>query len=900
MHIVGLMQACAGRKVWPGVKVLNNLSVYLCEDPASTPRACDHKVPLEDVKMDALTWEPAPDSDVLSSDDEFARSLRLKKRGAVFALSCAARTFGCNALQNEMRCLWDKVCGTVKAVALARAQELVDMLQVTLTLLSSLQGDAVQRPLELMPLVVGATSSSYGAVRQMACRLIAELCAVVGVKAMESVIRMVLPLLGDAENVGRRLGAAETLHRVVRRMDLQIIPFSIFLVVPILGRMSDSHVAIRQTVTQCFGTLLQLLPLEAGILDPEGLSADLVLEKQKERRFLEQLLDTSKIDNYAIPVQIDATLRKYQQEGVNWMAFLLKYHLHGILCDDMGLGKTLQTICIVASDHHDRKTEFAKSGNPSFTPQPSLVVCPPTLIGHWAHEIATFCGDRLQCLQYTGPPAERKALRKKVKDDIVLITSYETVRNDVDFLSGLTWNYCVLDEGHVIKNPKSGTTKAVKRIRASHRLMLSGTPIQNNVLELWSLFDFLMPGFLGSEQHFNSVYSKPILASRNPKCTPAGAEAGALALEALHRQVLPFMLRRTKTQVLSDLPPKIIQDYHCDLSTVQVQLYNAFMNKQAEGLKDTITSAGVKEKGGGATHIFQALQYLRKLTNHPKLVLDSSHALYSPISKELASSGRDLSDISLAPKLLAVRQLLWDCGIGVDAAEGEEEGSNIGEGGTRHRVLIFAQMKVMLDILEKDLFSAHMPSVTFLRMDGGTPNSKRFEIQQIFNGDPTIDVLLLTTHVGGLGLNLTGADTVIFVEHDWNPMRDLQAMDRAHRIGQKNVVNVYRLITRDTLEEKIMGLQKFKLNIANSVVNEDNASLKSMDTAQLLDLFTPLEPAKKETKRDQDSSVADAPQAKGKLAEMLGSLEELWDEEQYNEEFNVDGFVKSLPGSSKG
>jgi TATA-binding protein-associated factor len=317
------------------------------------------------------------------------------------------------------------------------------------------------------------------------------------------------------------------------------------------------------------------------------------------------------------------------------MAFLLKYQLHGILCDDMGLGKTLQTICIIASDHHDRRVEYTKSRNPSFTPLPSLVVCPPTLVGHWAHEISVFCGDRLSCVQYVGPPAERAALRKQFKDDVVIIASYDTVRSDVAFLGDITWNYCVLDEGHVIKNPKSGTTKAVKRIRASHRLILSGTPIQNNVLELWSLFDFLMPGFLGTDKHFNAAYSKPILASRGVKCTPQQAEAGALALEALHRQVLPFMLRRTKTEVLSDLPPKIIQDYYCNLSDVQLQLYNAFIAKQSTAIKQTIRTAsdsGSGSKGGDksggpgvATHIFQALQYLRKLANHPKLVMDESH-----------------------------------------------------------------------------------------------------------------------------------------------------------------------------------------------------------------------------------------------------------------------------------
>ena len=764
-----------------------------------------------------------------------------------------------------------------------------------------------------MPCAVRALESKHAPLRQMAARFLSEMCCVAPLAGMELVIRSVLPLLGDAGNAAKRLGATEALYRIVMAMDLKVLPYAIFLVVPILGRMSDQHIAVRQTVTKTFATLLRLLPLEAGIPDPEGLSADLVAEKKKERRFLEQLLDTSKIDNFEIPIKLAADLRRYQQEGVNWMAFLLKYQLHGILCDDMGLGKTLQSISIMASSHHNRRVQFAASKDPSSAPYPSLVVCPPTLVGHWAFEITKFLPDKtLKSIQYVGSPAERAGMRDAVRQggDCVVITSYDTLRNEIGFLGEFNWNYCILDEGHVIKNGKSKTTQAVKTVKANHRLLLSGTPIQNNALELWSLFDFLMPGFLGTEKSFNQVYSKPILSSRNAKCTSRESEAGALALEALHRQVLPFMLRRTKTEVLSDLPPKIIQDFMCDLSPLQQRLYNDFAAKQKAGqmVKDAISSAahldgkssggkdkeakaGVGEKGV-ATHIFQALQYLRKLSNHPKLVLGPDHPEMANVSKILKAEGTTLDDISLAPKLLALRQILWDCGIGEEGVQKEDEGSDASGG--RHRVLIFAQMKSMLDIIEHDLFRKTMPGVTYLRMDGSTPNARRFEMQQQFNGDPSLDVLLLTTHVGGLGLNLTGADTVVFVEHDWNPMRDLQAMDRAHRIGQKKVVSVYRLITRNTLEEKIMGLQRFKLSIANSIVNEDNASLKNMDTSQLLDLFTPVnDAAKTEEKTEKQEGTGEAA-GSGKLSQVLSNLEELWDESQYEEAFNVDSFVSSL------
>jgi TATA-binding protein-associated factor len=375
-------------------------------------------------------------------------------------------------------------------------------------------------------------------------------------------------------------------------------------------------------------------------------------------------------------------------------------------------------------------------------------------------------------------------------DHDVVIVSYEVLRNDIDYFSTLRFNYCCLDEGHVIKNPSTKLTKSVKSIRAFHRLILSGTPVQNNVLDLWSLFDFLMPGFLGTEAQFNERFGKPIQASRDAKASSKEQEKGALALEALHKQVLPFLMRRMKEDVLEDLPPKIIQDYYCELSDVQKMLYEDFAS-MAPGIE------GEGEKQN--QHVFQALQYLRKLCNHPAFVLTEQHPQYSRVMDKLKKEKREIYDIQNAPKLTALQQLLLDCGIGVERNESTEATAP-------HRVLIFAQVKQMLDIIQNDLFKKHMPSVTYMRLDGQiTDPVKRHEMIQTFNQDPSIDCLLLTTSVGGLGLNLTGADTVIFMEHDWNPQKDLQAMDRAHRIGQKRVVNVYRLITKGTLEEKIMG-----------------------------------------------------------------------------------------------
>ena len=542
----------------PNGKVVSNLATYLCEDPTFTPQCSDAPEELERVSMEDLTYLPAADDVVIAATDDAQREARIKKRGATMALQEIARGFGAGGdssasafaalpalsarIKDPLVAVFGHVeDGSVLHLEVPKMQELVDALQLARTLAAAVGAEDLKALTALMPLAVRALESKHAPLRQMAARFLSEMCCVDALAGMEIVIRRVLPLLADAANTARRLGATETLYKIITVMDMKVLPYAIFFVDPILGRMSDQHAAVRQTVTKTFATLLRLLPLEAGIPDPEGLSADLVAEKAEKRRFLEQLLDTSKIDNFEIPVKIAADLRRYQQEGVNWMSFMLKYQLHGILCDDMGLGKTLQSICIMASDHHNRRKHFAATRDPAYAPFPSLIVCPPTLVGHWAFEISKFLPDKTlgTAVQFVGSPAERGGLRERVSSggDCVVITSYDTLRNDIAFLGNFNWNYCVLDEGHVIKNGKSKTTQAVKTVKANHRLLLSGTPIQNNALELWSLFDFLMPGFLGTEKSFSQLYSKPILASRNAKCTSRESEAGALALEALHRQV---------------------------------------------------------------------------------------------------------------------------------------------------------------------------------------------------------------------------------------------------------------------------------------------------------------------------------------------------------------------------
>jgi TATA-binding protein-associated factor len=509
---------------------------------------------------------------------------------------------------------------------------------------------------------------------------------------MTRLVEEILPNIGNPLDLRDRQGITECVYHLINVMGDRILPYVIFLIVPVLGRMSDANNDIRLLATTSFATLVKLVPLEAGIPDPPGMPESLLQGRERERKFMAQMLDPKKVEAFQIPVAIKAELRSYQQDGVNWLAFLNKYNLHGVLCDDMGLGKTLQTLCIVASDHHLRAEEYAKSQAPDMRRLPSLIVCPPTLSGHWQQEIKQYA-PFLSCVAYVGSPGQRSSRRPLLEKADVVITSYDVCRNDNDILTGITWNYCVLDEGHLIKNPKARITQAVKKIVSNHRLILSGTPIQNNVLELWSLFDFLMPGFLGTEKVFQDRFARPIAASRNAKSSSKEQETGALAIEALHKQVLPFLLRRLKEEVLNDLPPKILQNYYCDLSDLQRRLFDDFFKKERKTVENSVGSSDKEAK----QHIFQALQYMRKLCNSPALVVKEGNKQYDAIQKQLAASKSSLRDVAHAPKLTALRDLLVDCGIGVSTESNDISASNYV---SQHRALIFCQMKEMLDMVQ--------------------------------------------------------------------------------------------------------------------------------------------------------------------------------------------------------
>lgn len=888
-------------------KVVGNLVKFCCMETGETPEFhpnADKEVGILSLQKD----EDIQDRPDAATYEREVRAARITRRGAKDALEQLCVKFGADIFNKVPRlqgliegpiqhCFANDLPIDITDPDTSIGQEAIDAMSTLRALVATLDSKLYPWVLSLLPFMARALQCKLSVLRYTAAKCFASVCSVITVQGFTMLVEQVIPPINNAHEVVQRQGAIECIYHLIQVMGDSILPYVIFLLVPVLGRMSDSDPGVRLIATTAFATLVKLVPLEAGIPDPEGLPQALLEGRERERKFISQMLDPKKVESFTIPVAIKAELRSYQQEGVNWLAFLNKYNLHGVLCDDMGLGKTLQTLCIVASDHHIRAEEFEKTGAPDQRRLPSIIICPPTLTGHWKQEIRTYA-PFLTAVAYAGPPPERSKVRDQLATADIVITSYEIARNDVEILLPINWNYCVLDEGHLIKNPKAKVTQAVKRLMSNHRLILSGTPIQNNVLELWSLFDFLMPGFLGTEKVFQDRFAKPIAASRFAKSSSKEQEAGALAIESLHKQVLPFLLRRLKEEVLNDLPPKILQNYYCDLSDLQKRLFDDFTKKESKALQSMAGSPDKEAK----QHIFQALQYMRKLCNSPAMVMKEDHKQYSAIQDMLAKQGSNIKDPKHAPKLTALRDLLLDCGIGV--ASNQDGGvPSADQAVSQHRVLIFCQMKEMLDMVESTVLRKMLPSATFARLDGSVEASKRQDIVNRFNSDPSIDCLLLTTSVGGLGLNLTGADTVIFVEHDWNPQKDLQAMDRAHRIGQKKVVNVYRLITRGTLEEKILNLQRFKIDVASTVVNQQNAGLGTMETDQILDLFSLGE-------TDPNLAISDKPEAdgvdesnavdaegnmreKGKKG-ILDELSELWDDKQYEEEFNLDGFLKTM------
>ncbi|MFW5837308.1 MAG: SNF2-related protein [Desulfovibrionaceae bacterium] len=482
----------------------------------------------------------------------------------------------------------------------------------------------------------------------------------------------------------------------------------------------------------------------------------------------EKITSFREIKQVAQPKGVNATLRPYQVQGVSYLNFLREYGFGGILADEMGLGKTIQTLSFIRHCINNG----AKG--------PSLIIVPTSVLPNWDREAAKFTPDLSRLIIYG---SRREEMFKKIKTADLVVTTYALLRRDLEELLKYSYNLVILDEAQNIKNPNTITAKSVRRLDAGMRLCLSGTPIENNLFELWSLFEFLMPGFLGSQHTFQRGIVKPI------------KDGDEDTLELLRNRVKPFILRRTKSEVAKDLPPKIETVHYCELVDEQRELYNALAAKLKEQVLRTVEEKGMAKS---QMSILDALLKLRQICCHPRLL-----KLDMPGVETNLPSG----------KFDAFKDLVKD----------------IVEGG--HKVLVFSQFVQMLHVIRSWLSIKEIP---FSYLDGSSKD--RFEQVDRFNEDPDIPVFLISLKAGGTGLNLTSADYVIHYDPWWNPAVENQATDRTHRIGQKRQVFAYKMICQNTVEEKILKLQEQKKDVAEAII-PGQAALKSLTREDLEMLF---------------------------------------------------------------
>jgi SNF2 family DNA or RNA helicase len=465
---------------------------------------------------------------------------------------------------------------------------------------------------------------------------------------------------------------------------------------------------------------------------------------------------------------LDGVLRGYQKQGVAWLRFLRENQFGGILADEMGLGKTLQTLAFL---------RYVRQTQPGT--KPMLVICPTSLVFNWRSEAERFTPS-LKLVSLHGP--DRHQRFGEIPNADLVITSYAVLRRDAEYYRELEFDTVVLDEAQHIKNRQTQNAQAVKAVKAAHRIVLTGTPLENSVFDLWSIFDFLMPGYLGAANDFKERYEVPIARDRDVK-----------AQARLGRRLRPFMLRRLKTEVAADLPAKLEQVSFCELSAEQRQAYQQIIEASRKEILEAEGPAGLAKS---------RMLVLTTLLRLRQVCCDLRLLQLQEVKPETASGKLDLFG-----------ELLEE----------------IIDGG--HRVLVFSQFVTMLELLKEKLSAEN---IDFCYLDGSTTD--RAGVVQRFQSDSAIPVFLISLKAGGVGLNLTGADTVVHFDPWWNPAVESQATDRTHRIGQTKVVTSYKLIARDTVEEKILILQNRKKELIQATIggDEDFAAALSWEEIQEL------------------------------------------------------------------
>ena len=496
-------------------------------------------------------------------------------------------------------------------------------------------------------------------------------------------------------------------------------------------------------------------------------SENIYLNRDSHFKKLVKEFKTVDDSDFEVPASLAPIMRNYQVRGFKWMKTLEHYGFGGILADDMGLGKTLQMISVLLS---------AKESGEEGT---ALVVCPASLVYNWKMEFARFAPE-LKVTLIVGSQQERAMLIRKYRESDVLVTSYDLLKRDVAEYEGAEFSYQVLDEAQYIKNHGTAAAKTVKVINSRHRYALTGTPIENRLSELWSIFDYLMPGFLYGYETFRKELETPIVKSKKEE-----------ASQRLKKMVSPFILRRLKTDVLKDLPEKIEEIRYAKLETEQQRLYDG----QVLHMREMIASQRAEDFQKDKLEILAELTKIRQICCDPEL-------LFEHYNGESA-------------KRTACIELIQS------AIEGE------------HKILVFSQFTSMLELLEHDL---NEKNISFYKIVGATPKEERLKLVNAFNGDDT-PVFLISLKAGGTGLNLTGADVVIHYDPWWNQSAQNQATDRAHRIGQTRAVSVYKLIAKDTIEEKIVKMQETKRELADMGLSGENGGITRMSREELMELL---------------------------------------------------------------
>jgi superfamily II DNA or RNA helicase len=482
-------------------------------------------------------------------------------------------------------------------------------------------------------------------------------------------------------------------------------------------------------------------------------------------RLRDELIGFSGIFPVQAPASFSGDLRPYQKEGLGWFGFLQRFGFGGCLADDMGLGKTIQALALLAQRAEMRRAEAPKL-------RPSLVVAPRSLIFNWKREAERFTPE-LRVLDFSH--IERRADSSVMSEfDLILIT-YGTLRRDIEILSAIEFDYIILDEAQAIKNAASLTTKATSLLKSSHRIAMSGTPIENHLGELWSIFEFINPGMLGSSPAF-----------RDAEAASLCPEDQTIAM--LARALRPFILRRTKSQVATDLPQKTEETLVCEMDVTQRRIYNGLRDHYRANLLAYVKSVGINK---ARIKVLEALLRLRQAACHPAL-LDK---------KRIGEPSAKLE--TLLAQLAEV----------------------VGGG---YKSLVFSQFTSMLAIVRNRLDTL---KITYEYLDGSTRN-RQARVDR-FQNDPACPLFLISLKAGGLGLNLTAAEYVFLLDPWWNPAVEAQAIDRTHRIGQTKPVFAYRLICKDTVEEKVLELQKTKRALADSIIGADNGVLRSMGVEDL-------------------------------------------------------------------